>query len=527
MSDFFSTDGFMPHGHCYLWNPDLIALHVVSDATIAAAYFCIPFVLYYMIKKRSDIPYKWVIGLFAVFILACGTTHLMEIYTLWHPEYWITGMIKALTAVVSIATALALLPLVPKILTLQGPAELKRVNSILAKEIEDRKTIEAELIKAAKLKSSFLANMSHEIRTPINGILGLTNAVLDSDISADNRRSLDLVRKSGEHLFSLLNDILDFSKIDAGKLEFEELDFNLPDFLSDTIEMHKLSASKKGLPIQFVTHGTLPDQIKSDPTRLRQIINNLLSNAIKFTPQGEVRLEVRALPTAQESDQVRLEFQVSDTGIGIPGDKQNEIFGSFSQADASTSRKYGGSGLGLSICKRLIELMGGQIRFESNPGVGTRFAFDLLVKKSHAQLPRESGAVVEKYLFKKTFRVLVAEDNAVNQVVTGKMLQKIGITPDFVANGKEVVEVLSTTNYDAVLMDCQMPEMDGFEATRLIREREKGTDNHIKIIAMTASAMKGDKEKCLLSGMDDYLSKPLRIVDLYTVLKNNFPILDC
>ena len=517
-SDFFSTANFMPHGHCYLWKPELVALHVVSDAIIAFAYFCIPFVLYYIVKKRPDIPYKWVVVLFAAFILACGTTHVMEMYTLWNPEYWMSGFVKAVTAVISIATALALLPIVPEALKLRGPAELEKINLALQKEIEERKRFEEELILAARMKSNFLANMSHEIRTPLNGIIGLTNSVLDTSITADQRNALDLVRKSSEHLFSLLNDILDSSKIEAGKLEFESLSFNLTEFLQDTIEMHRVPAQQKGLALLLEIEGQHLQQVKTDPTRLRQILNNLIGNAIKFTEHGVITVKMKVL--RDESTHSRLQFSIADTGIGIPEIKLQEVFNSFTQADASTSRRYGGSGLGLSICKKLVEMMNGSITVVSTLGVGTTFTFNILVEKSEAPAT-ENKPDAKSMALEKNIRVLVAEDNAVNQIVTVKMLDKMGLRADYVANGKEVLDILNHKTYDVILMDCQMPEMDGYQATQKIRLKEGATpnSNRVKIIAMTASAMKGDRERCIESGMDDYITKPVRISDLHNALK--------
>jgi len=398
----------------------------------------------------------------------------------------------------------------------------RSVQKQLQAEIDARrKTMEEvaaardQALEASRVKSTFLANMSHEIRTPMNGVLGLTEMVLDTDLHKDQRESLEMALQCGHGLLGLLNNILDLSKIEAGKLSHETITFDLMAEAKVSAALFGPQATRQGVELRLQAGGGFPERIQGDAGKIRQVMNNLVGNAVKFTSEGQVTLSVELDP-ADSRGQTAL-IAVTDTGIGISDMVQARLFEPFTQGDSSTTREYGGTGLGLAICKKLVETMGGRIGLKSEPGKGSSFWFTIPF-----QIPR-SPVILEASAPRRTLKhrpqILVAEDNHVNQRVIRGLLKNLDCDSEVVDSGLGALAAHKRSQFDLVLMDCQMPEMDGYSATAQIREREDRLKlRRTPIVALTAHALVGDRERCLNSGMDDFLTKPISREQISTML---------
>ncbi len=394
---------------------------------------------------------------------------------------------------------------------------LQSVANVLAAAIE-RKCYEDEMVRSrdmaletSRLKSAFLANMSHEIRTPLSGVIGMTELLLDTRLDQAQEEFAETIRTSADTLLTVVNDILDFSRISADKVVLDHKPFEPARILKTVTTLLSVEARRKGLALTLQVAPDVPATLYGDPVRLRQVLSNLVGNAVKFTDRGGVNVSTRL--EAESEDEVILRFEICDTGIGIPAHLMGKLFQPFSQVDDSSARRYGGTGLGLVISAKLAALMGGEIEVRSEPGQGSTFHFNARFGKSAPSptLAHGNGDAPPPGASRQGIAVLVVEDDRVNQKVATLQLRKLGYEPRVASNGREALEELTRTSYPVVLMDCQMPDMDGYETTAEIRRRERGNGHHTIVLALTAHALEGERLKCLSAGMDGFVTKPIRV----------------
>ena len=562
--DFLSTSGFQPHGVCLLWGTDVFWLHVISDGLIALAYFTIPIAILYFSWRRPDMLRGPLPLLFAAFIVACGLTHLVAIWTLWVPDYGAEGILKAVTAAISIATTLTVWPMMPRLLAIPSPSQLEAANRRLAAEIAERRRAEQRLAElngklerrvgertaslvlankelreararadeANRAKSAFLAAMSHEIRTPMNGVLGMLGLVRRDALDDEGAHYLAVAEESAHGLLAVINDILDYSRLEAGAITLDAAAFAPAKVVRKVADLLRESADRKGLSLAVEVGADVPGEVIGDQLRLRQVLINLVGNAVKFTDRGGVRVRVdRQAPG-------RLAFAVEDTGSGIAPELLGSLFDRFTQ-DKGSARRHGGSGLGLAISRALVELMEGEIAVESVPGKGSAFRFTIACREVAAVLAGATGEPVLQLVpaapvagpvsgasapvelpdgaVASGARILVVEDNAVNQLLVRKLLVRVGHCVTIAGDGEIALARLRGETFDLVLMDVQLPGMDGVSATRHIRDLPAPVAA-IPVIALTANAMAGDRDRYLAAGMDDYVSKPISAAELYTAI---------
>ncbi len=535
MLEFFQklfAHDFMPHGHCLFWRPGILWLFVISDSITALSYFSIPIALFYFVRKREDLEFKWMFVMFGLFTFSCGNTHLLNVWTLWNPVYRLEGVVKFVTAMVSAFSAIAIWPLIPKAIALPSPSQLRKANLEMTREMNERKKVEKELrtsfknLEAAELsqaqanraKTQFLSNMSHEFRTPLNVIIGYTdllNEQLPGKLSEKHLKYTREISRSAEHLLSLINDLLDMSKIDAGAMELEMEDFSIDELIDGMVSMMSSQFVKKKITVKTLIEPKLP-VVTADFRKCKQILMNLLSNALKFTPNNG-RVEICAISDGESG--VRIE--VRDNGIGIAEDKIDKLFSEFYQAENVIDEQLGGTGIGLALTRRLVELHRGKIGVESKLGQGSTFWFTLPLKYLSRKAPseqKESEEVLkEEGILPKGHRILIAEDNERNLEMVIEMLDGHNHQVVTARNGQEAIEMAKQHKPELILMDIRMPVMDGLEATKRLRAIPEFAN--IPIIAMTANAGAEAEKTHIAMGCTAHLAKPIHIKQLYAVLK--------
>ena len=509
----------MAHAYC-LREPGLIAIHAIADSVIALSYFLVPAALLIFVRRRRDLAFPWMFTLFAVFILSCGATHVLAVTTLWSPMYRLEGALKVVTALASIATAAMLFRLLPRLMLIPSPEQLR--VEIQERERAGREVIRmnlrleeaaAEAETANRAKSTFLSTMSHEIRTPLNAILGYAQLMArDPVLGPDAKTSLKIIGRSGEHLLALINDVLDMSKIEAGRAELKPVTFNLYRMLDDLAAMFRLRAEGKGLRFEMLTAGERVPGVRADEGKIRRALINLLGNAIKFTKRGYIRLHINL--ERRSGDQLWLSVQIEDTGAGMAEEEQAKLFEPFRQSRLGLNTQEG-TGLGLAISRQYARLMGGDVTVSSSPGQGSIFRLEVPIESCDAEVGVTWNAprhVLCLHPGANAPKILVVDDQLESRDWLMKLLASVGFSVRGAENGEAAIRAWEGWSPQLILMDVHMPVMDGLEATRRIKANSRGKETCI--VAVTASAMDDDRRAVTLSGADDFISKPFYDDDL-------------
>jgi signal transduction histidine kinase/CheY-like chemotaxis protein len=508
----FGAEGFMPHGHCFQWTPSLLSLYLMGDGVIAASYYSIPAALVYFVRKRADLQFNWIFLMFSAFIFACGTTHLIGIWTIWHPDYWLDASVKFATAAVSAVTAILLWPLIPRALRLPSAQQLRAAIASLEAEVAERRRAEEEAHRArqaaeaaSRAKTEFLSRMSHELRTPLNAVLGFSQLMeMDAKLTPDDQERVRHIQTAGWHLLNMINEVLDLSRIESGQMMVTRESVDIVPIVAESVRMAEPLAAEHGVQLQDETAGLSALHALGDHTRLRQVFTNLLSNAIKYNRRGGL-----VTVSARIADGGDVEIAVADTGRGFTPAQLQRLYKPFDRLGAETET-ISGTGIGLVITKRLVELMGGSLGLTTEAGGGSTFTLRLHAAPAvdAAAAPSATASVAAGDGARYT--VLYVEDNPSNVALLANMLamrqdMRLVTAPD----GMSGLAAARSHHPDLIVIDIALPGINGYDVCAALRSDPAFAST--PIIALSANAMPGDVARGEEAGFDAYLTKPVKV----------------